>query len=112
MTVYVGSEGLSLNIPFKSLWIGGCLPNNIPFVVGKIDDNANLAVFITEYPQLHSLNNFARNSAPSLILALRGSLSLLDKNSKHQMIYGAYCLHVLGLHDVVSKLITFSDKFC
>ena len=28
------------------------LPNDIPFVVGKIDDNANLAVFITEYSHL------------------------------------------------------------
>ena len=94
MTVYVGSEGLSLNIPFKSLWIRGCVPNDQPFVGGKIDGNANLAVFITEYPQLHSLNNFARNSAPSLTLALKGSLFLLDKNLSNKW----YMEHILCMY--------------
>ena len=81
MTVYLGSESLSLNIPFKILRITGCLPNDIPFAVGQIDDNADLAVFITEYSHLDSLNNFARNSAPSLTLALKGSIFLLAENS-------------------------------
>ena len=55
VTVYVGSEGLSLSITFKSLSIRGCFPNDISLLVGKIDDNADLAVFITEYSHLDSL---------------------------------------------------------
>ena len=59
VTVYLGNDGPFLNIPFKSLWIRDCLPNDVQFVVGKIDDNFDLAVVWTEYSQLDSLNDFA-----------------------------------------------------
>ena len=114
VTVCLGSKGLSLNIPFKSFWIRGYLPNDITFVVGKTDDNVDFAVFITEYSHLDSLNNLGRNSAPSLTLALKGFIFLLDEfsyNSNQRMICGEYCLYVLGVHDFISKLITFSDNF-
>ena len=110
VNVYPGS--LALNIPFKSLWITGCLPNDIQLVVGKIDDNTALAVFWTEYSQMDSLNNFAWNSVLSLTLAIKGSIFRLDENLNQQMVYGGYCLHVLGVPDFISKLITFSDKVC
>ena len=51
-----------------------------------MDDNVDLAVFVTEYSQLDLQNNFTRNSAPSLTLALKGSIFLLDENSKQRML--------------------------
>ena len=90
VNVYPGS--LALNIPFKSLWITGCLPNDIQLVVGKIDDNTALAVFWTEYSQLDSLNNFAWNSVLSLTLAIKGSIFRLDENLNQQMVYVKWIL--------------------
>jgi len=44
----------------------GCFPNVTPLTgVVMIADNADLAVLMVEYPDVESLNNFARKSAPT-----------------------------------------------
>ena len=48
----------------------GYLPTVNPFSEGIIDDNANLAVLITEYADSERRKYCVRNSAPSLILVL------------------------------------------
>ena len=54
MAAYLGSNGLSLSTIFDSHSIKDCLPNNIQFIVGKIDKNYHVAVFIAEYSDLNS----------------------------------------------------------
>ena len=48
----------------------GYLPNVLTLSEGVIDDNANLAVVITEYADSERRKYCVRNSAPSLILVL------------------------------------------
>lgn len=58
MAAYLGSNGLSLSTIFDSHSIKDCLPNNIQFIVGKIDKNYHVAVFIAEYSDLNSQTDF------------------------------------------------------
>lgn len=49
---------LSLSTFFDSHSIKDCLPNNIQFIVDKIDKNYHVAVFIAEYSDLNSQTGF------------------------------------------------------
>ena len=65
VTVYLGKAGLRRKIPFNTLDTLWSLPNEMPFLLRRIDDKALLAVLIAEYPNSLELNRKVKNSIPS-----------------------------------------------
>ena len=46
--VYLGKDGLSLNMPFMNLCTSGCFPKVMPCCGSSISDNADQAVLTFE----------------------------------------------------------------
>lgn len=76
-----------------------CLPNVNFFSERNFDDNADLAVFITEHSHSEQRKYCVRKSTSLLILSLNGFTFRLKQKSHRRRMWSEYCLDVSELHD-------------